>query len=64
MGGEAVLEKLDRELGTPDRVWIEVSVKTATRPLATGEVAQMIVNLAEFGRWNIVLHAESVQSVP
>ena len=64
VGGEAVLEKLDRELGTPDRVWIEVSVKTATRPLAPGEVAQMILKRAEFGRWNIVLHTESVQSVP
>lgn len=64
VAGEAALEKLGRQLGGPDRVWIGLSVKTATRPVAMEEFNRSIANLAEFGRWNRVIHTESVQTIP
>jgi hypothetical protein len=64
IAGEAALEKLGRQLGGPDRVWIGLSVKLATVPFAMEEFNRSIADLAEFGRWNRVIHAESAQTVP
>lgn len=64
MVGEAALEKLSRQLGGPDRVWIGLSVKTATRPLAMEEFNQLIADRAISSRWNRVIHAESGQTIP
>jgi hypothetical protein len=62
--GETALEKLGRQLGGQDRVWIGLSVKTATRPVAMGEFNRSIADLAAFGRWNRVIRAESAQTIP
>ena len=64
MVGEAALETLSRQLGGPDRVWIGLSVKTSTRPLAMEEFNQSIADHAIFGRWNRVIYAESGQAIP
>ena len=62
--GEAALENLGRQLGGPDRVWIGLSVKTSTRPIAMEEFNRSIADLAVFGRWNRVVRAESTQTIP
>lgn len=62
--GEAALEKLGRQLGGPDRVWIGVPVKLATVPFAIEDLNQSIADLAGLRRWNMVIHAESAQAVP
>lgn len=62
--GEAALEKLGRQLGGPDRVWIGLSVKTLTRPIAMEEFNQSIADRAILSRWNRVIHAESAQTIP
>lgn len=62
--GEAVLERLVRQLGGPDRVWIGLSVKTSTRPVAMEEFNQSIADRAVLSRWNRVIHAESSQTIP
>jgi len=62
--GEAALEKLGRQLGGPDRVWIGLSVKTSTRPLAMEEFNQSIADRAVWSRWNRVIHAGSAQTIP
>lgn len=64
VAGEAALEKLGRQLGGPDRVWIEVPMKMATFPVALGELNRVIADLAGFRRWNMVIYAESAQTVP
>ena len=62
--GEAALEKLGRQLGGPDRVWIGVPVKLATVPFAIEDLNRSIADLAGLRRWNMVIHAESAQAVP
>jgi hypothetical protein len=62
--GEAALENLGRQLGGPDRVWIGLSVKTSTRPVAMEEFNQSIADRAILSRWNRVIHAESAQTIP
>lgn len=62
--GEAAFEKLSRQLGGPDRVWIGLSVKTSTRPLVMEELNQAIADRAILSRWNRVIHAESGQTIP
>lgn len=62
--GDAALEKLGRQLGGPDRVWIGRSMKVATVPFVMKELNRSIANLAERRRWNMVIHAESAQAVP
>lgn len=64
MVGEAALEKLGRQLGGPDWVWIGLSVKTSTRPITTEEFNRSVADLAVFGRWNRVIRAESTQTIP
>lgn len=64
IAGEAALEKLGRQLGGPERVWIGLSVRLATFPVAIEELNRSVANLAEFRRWNMVIHAESAQTVP
>lgn len=61
---EAALEKLGRLLGTSDQVWVGVVVKAATHPHSMGEFKESIVNLAQAGRWNMIIQTESVPSVP
>lgn len=64
MAGDAALEKLGRQVGGPDRVWVGLSVKTSTRPLAMEELNQSIADRAILSRWNRVIHAESAQTIP
>ncbi|MBH0178161.1 MAG: tetratricopeptide repeat protein, partial [Nitrospira sp.] len=64
IAGDAALEKLGRQFGGPDRVWIGLPVKVATVPVVMEELNRSIANLAERRRWNMVIHIESTQTVP
>jgi hypothetical protein len=64
MEAEAALEKLGRQLGRPDRVWIGVSLKAAARPFVIEDFKPLIGNLEEVSRWNMVIDTESVQTIP
>jgi hypothetical protein len=63
-GEKTALEKLEQQLGTPNRVWIEVAVKAATGPFSMGELKRSLITLAEFRPWNLVIHAEAAPVVP
>jgi hypothetical protein len=39
-------------------------MKMATFPVALGELNRVIADLAGFRRWNMVIYAESAQTVP
>ncbi|MBH0180866.1 MAG: tetratricopeptide repeat protein [Nitrospira sp.] len=61
---DAALEKLGRQLGGPDRVWVGLPVKVATVPVVMEELNRAIADRAELRRWNMVIQAESAQVVP
>ncbi|TKS61943.1 MAG: hypothetical protein EWM72_00069 [Nitrospira sp.] len=63
-GGEMLLEKLGQQLGTMDRVWVGIPVKLATIPPSIGGLKQSIFDIAESGRWNMLVLTESAQTVP
>ncbi|MBH0178516.1 MAG: tetratricopeptide repeat protein [Nitrospira sp.] len=62
--GDAALEKIGRQLGGADRVWIGLPVRVATIPVVVEELNRSIANLAERRRWNMVIRVESMQAVP
>lgn len=62
--GDAALEKIGRQLGGADRVWIGLPVRAATIPVVVEELNRSIANLAERRRWNMVIRVESMQAVP
>jgi hypothetical protein len=64
IAGEAALEKLGRQLGGPDRVWIGIPMKMATFPVAIEDLNRSIADLAGLRRWNMVIYPESAQTVP
>ena len=63
-GGEALLEKLGQQLGTVDRVWVGVSAKVAASPPSMEGLTQSLAEIAEPGRWNIMVVTESADAVP
>jgi hypothetical protein len=63
-GGEMPLDQLARLLGSIDRMWVGISAKTATVPPSITELKKSIVGGADSGRWNLLIQAESAQSVP
>ncbi len=64
IAGDAALEKLGRQLGGPDRVWVGLPVKVATVPFVMEELNRSIADLAERRRWNMLIHVESRPRVP
>ena len=64
IAGDAALEKLGRQLGGPDRVWVGLPVKVATVPFVMEELNRSIANFAERRRWNMLIHVESRPRVP
>ena len=64
MAGEAPLEKLGRQLGEPERIWIGFPIKVATVPFVMEELNRSIANLARLRRWNMVIYVEPTQAVP
>jgi hypothetical protein len=63
-GGGALLEKLGQQLGTLDRLWVGVSVKVDAVPPSMGGLKQLLSDLAESSRLNVVILTESALTVP
>lgn len=60
---EQALEKLNRQIGTTGRVWVERSVKaTQNRPVMT--VVRELIAGAGLDRWNVLIRIESGGDLP
>lgn len=62
--GEAVLQKLGRQAGAPERVWVGVRVKSGSSLPSMADVNQSIRERAEYARWNVLVEIESAQALP
>jgi hypothetical protein len=59
VGGAAAFERLERQAGAPDRVWVAVAVKAGTDLPSMGDLKTLVGGLDEYGRWNMVIEIES-----
>lgn len=62
--GEAALQKLGRQAGVPERVWVGVTVKAGSSLPSMAELNRSIRDRDEYARWNLLVEIESMQAVP
>jgi hypothetical protein len=63
-GGEAPVEKLGEQLGTPDRAWVGVRMTAPAVPLPVGALTSFLSDHPESTRSNLVILLDSPRSVP